>query len=132
MEASSGLTFSTKEFNNWGYLERLKEKIERVWQYPPQAAERGIFGDLYLRFTIDKRGKLVSVELLRTSGYRMLDDAAIQALKDAEPFWPLPDDWEKNSLTITRTFHLYITGLLYTVVPSKVIRGASSHSLSRS
>lgn len=110
MEASSGLTFSTKEFNNWGYLERLKEKIERVWQYPPQAAERGIFGDLYLRFTIDKRGKLVSVELLRTSGYRMLDDAAIQALKDAEPFWPLPDDWEKNSLTITGHFIYTLQG----------------------
>ncbi|WP_141266103.1 energy transducer TonB [Thermodesulfovibrio sp. Kuro-1] len=104
LETSRGLSFSAKEFNDWGYLERLKEKIERVWQYPPQAAQRGIYGDLYLRFTIDKKGKLVSVELLRTSGYRMLDDAAIKALKDAEPFWPLPDDWQKNTLTITGHF----------------------------
>lgn len=103
-EASQGLSFSAKEFNDWGYLERLKEKIERVWQYPPQAAARGIYGDLYIRFTIDKKGRLVSVELLRTSGYRMLDDAAIQALKDAEPFWPLPDDWQRNTLTITGHF----------------------------
>lgn len=104
LKPSHGLSFSTKEFNDWGYLERLKEKIERIWQYPLQAAEKGIYGDLYLRFTIDKKGKLVSVELLRTSGYRILDDAAIKALKDAQPFWPLPDDWGKDSLTITGHF----------------------------
>ncbi|WP_082673642.1 energy transducer TonB [Thermodesulfovibrio aggregans] len=104
LEQSRGLSFSAKEFNDWGYLERLKEKIERVWQYPPQAAMRGIYGDLYIKFTIDKKGKLISLELLRTSGYKMLDDAAIKALKDAEPFWPLPDDWQKDSLTITGHF----------------------------
>lgn len=65
---------------------------------------RGIYGDLYIKFTIDKKGKLISLELLRTSGYKMLDDAAIKALKDAEPFWPLPDDWQKDSLTITGHF----------------------------
>ncbi len=110
VETSHGLSFSAKEFNDWGYLERLKEKIERVWQYPPQAAERGIYGDLYIRFIIDKKGKLVSVELLRTSGYRMLDDAAIKALKDAQPFWPLPDDWQKESLTITGHFIYTLRG----------------------
>ncbi|MCS7163486.1 MAG: energy transducer TonB [Thermodesulfovibrio sp.] len=104
LETSRGLSFSAKEFNDWGYLERLKEKIERVWQYPPQAVQRGIYGDLYIRFTIDKKGNLVSIELIRTSGYRILDDAAIKALKDAEPFWPLPEDWHKNTLTITGHF----------------------------
>lgn len=110
MESSQGLSFSTKEFNDWGYLQRLKEKIERVWQYPPQAAERGIFGDLYIKFSIDKKGKLISIELVRTSGYRMLDDAAIKALKDAQPFWPLPEDWQKESLTITGHFIYTLRG----------------------
>lgn len=110
IESSKGLSFSAKEFNDWGYLQRLKEKIERVWQYPPQAAERGIYGDLYIKFTIDKRGKLVYVELLRTSGYRMLDDAAIKALNDAQPFWPLPEDWQKDSLTITGHFIYTLRG----------------------
>jgi len=110
IESSKGLSFSAKEFNDWGYLQRLKEKIERVWQYPTQAAERGIYGDLYIKFTIDKRGKLISVELIRTSGYRMLDDAAIEALKDAQPFWPLPEDWQKDSLTITGHFIYTLRG----------------------
>ena len=110
IKSSHGLSFSTKEFNDWGYLQRLKEKIERVWQYPPEAAEKGIFGDLYIKFSIDKKGKLISIELLRTSGYRMLDEAAIKALKDAEPFWPLPDDWQKESLTITGHFIYVLRG----------------------
>lgn len=109
-EGSQGLSFSAKEFNDWGYLQRLKEKIERVWQYPPEAAERGIYGDLYIKFIIDKKGKLVSIELLRTSGYRMLDDAAIKALKDAQPFWPLPEDWQKDYLTITGHFIYTLRG----------------------
>lgn len=110
LQTSQGLTFSAKEFNDWGYLERLKEKIERVWQYPPQAAMRGVYGDLYIRFTIDKKGRLLSMELLRTSGYRILDDAAIQALKDAQPFWPLPEEWQKDSLTITGHFIYTLRG----------------------
>ncbi|MCS7203173.1 MAG: energy transducer TonB [Thermodesulfovibrio sp.] len=111
-ETKQGLSFSAKEFSNWGYLERLREKIERIWQYPSQAAERGIYGDLYIRFTIDKKGNLVSAELIRTSGYRILDEAAMKALKDAQPFWPLPDDWEKDSLTITGHF-IYILRSFY-------------------
>ncbi len=110
INSSQGLTFSTKEFNDWGYLQRLKEKIERVWQYPPEAAEKGIFGDLYIRFIIDKKGRLQSIELIRTSGYKMLDDAAIRALKEAQPFWPLPDDWQKETLTITGHFIYTLRG----------------------
>lgn len=100
----SGITFDTKEFKYYGYLQRLKEKIEGIWIYPQDAAERGINGDLYIRFTIKKNGRLGAVELVRTSGYRSLDEAAIKALRDAEPYWPLPDEWGKDGFTITGHF----------------------------
>jgi protein TonB len=100
----STITFDTKEYKYYGYLQRLKEKIEGIWRYPPDAAEKGIYGDLYIRFTIQKNGRLGSVELLRTSGHKSLDDAAIKALKDAEPYWPLPDEWGKEGFTITGHF----------------------------
>ncbi|MCX8031379.1 MAG: TonB C-terminal domain-containing protein [Thermodesulfovibrionales bacterium] len=100
----SSITFSTKEYQYQGYMQRLKEKIEGIWKYPRDAAEKGIYGDLYIRFTIKKNGKLGSVELIRTSGYKSLDDAAMKALRDAEPYWPLPDEWGKDGLTITGHF----------------------------
>jgi len=103
-KSDSSITFSTKEFQYQGYMQRLKEKIEGIWKYPRDAAERGIYGDLYIRFTIKKNGRLGSVDLLRTSGYKSLDDAAIKALRDAEPYWPLPDDWGRDGLTITGHF----------------------------
>lgn len=98
------ITFDTKEFKYYGYMNRLKEKIEGIWKYPPDAAQKGIYGDLYIRFTINKNGELGAIELLRTSGYKSLDDAAIKALKEAAPYWPLPDEWGKDGLTITGHF----------------------------
>lgn len=98
------ITFDTGEFRYEGYMNKLKEKIESIWRYPHDAARRGIQGDLKIRFTIRRNGKLDDVEVVRTSGYRALDEAAVQALKDGDPFWPLPEDWGKDSLTITGHF----------------------------
>ncbi len=104
-----GLTFDTSEFKHRGYMRTLKEKIESIWGYPKDAVRKKMSGDLYIMFTIKKNGKLGNVEILRTSGYRSLDMAAIQALKDAEPFWPLPDDWPEDRLEIKGHF-IYLYG----------------------
>jgi protein TonB len=101
---SDGITFDTREFRYRSYMLRLKERIEGIWKYPPEAARRGIYGDLYIKFVIKKNGRLESAEVLRTSGMKMLDEAALRALKDAEPYWPLPEDWQEDSLTITGHF----------------------------
>lgn len=106
-----GITFDTNELKYYSYMQRLKDKIEGIWKYPPEAAEKGIYGDLYIRFTIKKNGKLGNIELLRTSGYRSLDEAAMKALKDAEPFWPLPDEWKKEDLVITGHFIYSLYGV---------------------
>lgn len=94
------LTFDTSDYRYAGYMRKLKEKIESIWVYPPEAQARGLYGDLKIRFTIKRDGKLGAVELERTSGYKMLDDAAIKALKDGEPYWPIPEKWGMDSYTI--------------------------------
>jgi periplasmic protein TonB len=104
------LTFDTRDFKYYSYMLKLKERIESVWNYPADAAARGISGDLYIRFTIRKNGSLEEAELMRTSGHRDLDDAAKQALRNAQPYWPLPDEWGKDSLTITGHFVYSIYG----------------------
>ena len=105
------ITFDTKEFRHHTYMARLKDKIEGIWTYPADAAMRGIHGDLKIRFTIKKDGMLGDVELVRTSGHRSLDEAAIRALKDAEPFWPLPDEWNKDAIIIDGYFIYSIYGI---------------------
>jgi len=90
----------------------LKDRIESIWKYPKEAARRGISGDLYIEFSIKRDGSLGEVRLIRTSGYKDLDKAAMKALKDGEPYWPLPDNWKGDDLSITGHF-IYITGKFY-------------------
>jgi len=107
-----GAMFYAPEFKNRAYMRMLRDRIESIWKYPEEAARRRLTGDLYIKFTIRKNGRLESVELVRTSGYRDLDEAAIQALKKADPYWPLPDNYEKDVLEITGHF-IYVLGGSY-------------------
>lgn len=104
-----GLTFDTSEFKHRGYMRMLREKIEGIWKYPKEAVRKKMSGELYIMFTIKRTGELSEVEVVRTSGHRSLDLAAIKALKEAAPFWPLPDDWPEEELEINGRF-IYIFG----------------------
>jgi len=104
------ITFDTSDYKYAGYMRKLKEKIESIWVYPPEAQAKGWYGDLKIRFTIKKDGKLGAVELERTSGYPVLDKAAIKALKDCEPYWPVPEEWGMDSYTILGHFVYTIYG----------------------
>lgn len=104
------VTFDAPELHHRGYMRRLKDKIESTWRYPEGAARRRISGDLYITFSINRDGRLGEVKLIKTSGYRDLDEAAMEALKDAAPYWPLPDDWEGDELTIKGHFIYFLGG----------------------
>lgn len=109
---TSGVMFYAPEFKNRAYMRMLRDRIESIWKYPQEAARRGLAGDLYIKFSIKKNGRLDKVELVRTSGHRDLDEAAIEALKKADPYWPLPENYDKDVLEITGHF-IYIVGSTY-------------------
>ncbi len=100
----NAVTLDTTDFRYWSYLQGLKNRIEYIWKYPGEARREGIEGELLMRFTIEKSGKVTDVKVLKSSGYPMLDAAAKKALYDASPVNPLPDNWKKNSFTITGNF----------------------------
>jgi len=104
------ITFNTDDFRFRGYMKLLKNKIESIWVYPPDEAAKGHYGDLRIKFTIKKDGRLGEVRRLNTSGYPSLDEAAVKALKEGEPYWPLPDDWGMDEYTIEGHFIYSIYG----------------------
>ena len=106
----STFSFDAKEYRFLIYNRRLKERIESIWHYPPDAAAQGIYGDLVIRFTIKKTGQLGAVELVRTSGHKNLDDAAMEALREGAPYWPLPEEWGMEAYTIEGHFIYTIYG----------------------
>ncbi len=97
------ISLDTQEFKYVDYFTSIRKQIEEVWLYPVKAMKKGISGKVLLRFTISKEGKLVDVQVLNTSGYKILDDAAIKAFKIASPYKPIPDTLNKNKLNIIAT-----------------------------
>jgi TonB family protein len=107
-----GAMFYAPEFKNRAYMRMLKERIESVWKYPEEAAKSRLTGDLYVKFSIRKNGEIDKIELVRTSGYTVLDEAVIHTLKKAAPYWPLPENYDREVLEITGHF-IYILGSTY-------------------
>jgi protein TonB len=91
------------------YFASIKRKIELVWQYPYEAAVAGIGGELVLDFVIARSGAVDSIELVRGSGSKILDDEAIRSIRTAAPFDPIPVDYKIPKLQIRGRF-VYVHG----------------------
>lgn len=100
----TGITLDTEDLKYTSYMQGLKKRIELIWKYPETAQRDGLQGSLVIRFAIAKSGRVTDVELVKSSGYNLLDEAAKQALHDASPFNPLPESWKKDEFVITGTF----------------------------
>ncbi len=98
------VSLDTTETQYASYFSRIKHQIERVWMYPSEAAQRGISGKLTLRFRISRDGNLLSASVVDKSGHKVLDFAAIKAVKEAAPFYPFPINIKKDKLSILATF----------------------------
>jgi protein TonB len=98
------ISLDTRETKYASYFARIKNQIERVWTYPSEAAQRGVSGELTLRFKISKDGNLLGIRLIEGSRHEVLDLAAIKAIKEAAPFYPFPLTIKKEKLAILATF----------------------------
>jgi len=73
------------------YADLVQEKIEALKQYPKRAQRRNDQGVVKLVFTIGINGEIVSVNIVKSSGSRILDRAAMDAVKKATPFAKPPN-----------------------------------------
>lgn len=96
------------------YFEKIRRQIKAHWIYPREAGERGIGGQLLIEFGIGKNGWLEFVDLKRSSGVQILDQYAMNAVKLAQPFPPVPDAVAKGTLGIAGifTYQIVDAGLL--------------------
>ena len=106
----NSVTLDTDEFKFISYNRWLKVKVESVLAYPELAALSGYQGTLYILFDIMKDGSLGRIEVLKSSGYKILDDEALRAIRAAAPFQTLPDDWRMDRYTIRAAVLFYLNG----------------------
>jgi protein TonB len=60
-------------------LRAAQRKLSAYQFYPAEAAARGIEGEVRLLLTLDKNGNLIDIRVASSSGYAILDDAAVRA-----------------------------------------------------
>lgn len=101
---SATVNLNTTTIKYASYLLHIKNKIENVWEYPAKAQREGISGLLVIEFSINKNGSVYRVKILRTSGKKMLDRAAVKAIYDAARYNPFPHYWTIKRLNIIGTF----------------------------
>lgn len=98
----------TQEYRYAQYIEDWRIKVERIGNlnYPSQARQQKIFGQLRLTVSIRADGSVESVEVTKSSGRRILDAAAVRIVKLAAPYAPFPEDIRKDTdiLSIVRTW----------------------------
>lgn len=111
LELGDRIDINTTEYRYMGYFTNMRKAIELVWNYPIDAARKGMQGDVQVEFVISKEGNISRVKIVRSSGYKLLDDAIIEALRLASPFSPLPEDFGVRK-RVTGTFR-YILSSYY-------------------
>lgn len=65
---------------------RLNTDLARYFDYPYVARLRGWEGTVLLAFNIEANGRLESIRVARSSGYAVLDDSALSALRKVGRF----------------------------------------------
>ncbi|MBU1297195.1 MAG: TonB family protein [Gammaproteobacteria bacterium] len=90
------------------YLDDWRRRIERIGNihYPEEAKRNHLYGELRLAVIIQPNGYVDDIEVLHSSGIRVLDDAAMRIVRLAEPFQVFPSELKKevDKLEIIRTW----------------------------
>ena len=89
-------------------MDGWKLKIERVGNlnYPEEAKTRKLYGALQLTVAIKSNGEVEEIQINRSSGHKLLDEAAVRIVRLSAPFERFADNIKKDTdiLHITRTW----------------------------
>jgi protein TonB len=99
---------STKEYNYANYMDAWRRKVETIGStnYPNKARQQQLSGSLVLDVVLNSNGTIHKVVIKQSSGYKILDEAALRIVRLAAPFAPFPEAIRNKTdlLHITRTW----------------------------
>ncbi len=103
-------SMSTRSADEAAYLNMWRQKCERIGKanYPPGELE----GEVLMLVSILADGTLEEVRILKSSGHRALDQAALATVRQAAPYQPFNVAMRKayDRLEFTRTWQFSKTG----------------------
>ncbi|NOU25354.1 MAG: energy transducer TonB [Methylotenera sp.] len=90
------------------YVESWRQKVEKIGNlnYPEAAKNLKMYGQLRMTVSIHADGSIESIEIDKSSGHKVLDEAARRIVELAAPYAKFPDEMHKevDILSITRTW----------------------------
>lgn len=101
------ISANTAEYEFASYMRGWVSRVERIGNlnYPDEARHRNLVGQLLMTVAVRRDGSVERIDIIRSSGYPVLDEAALRIVRLGEPYPPLPDTDEKiEILHITRTW----------------------------
>jgi periplasmic protein TonB len=102
------LSARTKEYKFAEYMEAWRARVERVGNlnYPEKARQQNLTGSLVLDVAINPDGSVNTLNMIKSSGNKVLDDAARRIVELGAPYQAFPPDikQEVDILHITRTW----------------------------
>jgi len=100
---------NTDDIQFGSFLRRFENSIYGVWRYPEEAARNGIQGITPVKITFNRRGEIVHVELLESSGAKILDEEVFRTLKLVGPVGNLPKGYDKDEFNLIAFFQYGVT-----------------------
>jgi periplasmic protein TonB len=82
------------------FQRQLMAQLDRAKRYPPAAQQRRAQGVAYLRFTMDRSGKVLATVLERSSGHEDLDAEVLALIKRADPLPAFPPEMAQDRLEL--------------------------------
>ncbi len=102
------ITASTRRTPDAMYLSHWTKKIEQIGNlnYPDKARRNKLEGQLILTVSLAPDGHIINIRISKSSGHKILDDAAKRIVELAAPFAAIPQNvlQGNNRLVITRTW----------------------------
>jgi protein TonB len=82
------------------YLGKLRHHLERNKVNP----RTQIIGTAVVGFTVSNTGELISRKIIKSSGHKTLDDAALASVQNAAPFPSMPDGLNRDQIEVSVPF----------------------------
>jgi protein TonB len=95
---------NTDDIQFGSFLRRFETAVYGVWRYPADAARLGIEGVTPVKITFNRKGEIENVQLLESSGSKILDDEVFRALRLIGPLGSFPKGYDRDKFNLIAFF----------------------------
>ena len=81
------------------YLRQFRQRVQESLVYPLAARRQGLRGTVELHVWLEATGRVRDVQVARSSSHRVLDDAAVEAIRRLGPV-PFPESLPRRPLLV--------------------------------